>query len=184
MTLDNWYCPNCGVWVADTACYGGGALGPLRHEECGVLVRRDDGEKKDVAPEEPNKKTTATVRGAPKRFRFRSSATGPGGPHHPANAEWQFGTYFPRTDLCVTDMGLRSTGEPKGVDWIDDRVEHRNALEAEARNSELMARLKTIEKDTRAKVLTELQATIQAANQPAGKALAEFLENMRKIAGT
>ena len=30
-----------------------------------------------------------------------------------------FGVYFPGTDLCVTDMGGRGTGEPRGVEWID-----------------------------------------------------------------
>jgi hypothetical protein len=32
---------------------------------------------------------------------------------------WLYGCYFPGTDLNVSDMGVRGTGVPSGVEWLD-----------------------------------------------------------------
>ena len=52
----------------------------------------------------------------PRRFRWPV----PAGERHPngSDARYRYGCYFPRTDLCVNDMGHRSTGEPAGVEWL------------------------------------------------------------------
>lgn len=42
---------------------------------------------------------------------------------HPngSGATFCYGTYFPGTDLCVTDMGMRRTGAPEypSMEWLD-----------------------------------------------------------------
>ena len=44
-----------------------------------------------------------------------------GGEKHPNGSvrRYQYGVYFPVTDLVVGDMGGRGTGKPNGVEWID-----------------------------------------------------------------
>jgi hypothetical protein len=34
-----------------------------------------------------------------------------------------YGCYFPGTDLLITDMGVRRTGEPQweGIEWLDPK---------------------------------------------------------------
>jgi hypothetical protein len=60
-----------------------------------------------------------TYNASPRRFRFPI----PAGEKHPANHEtaWQYGCYWPMTDLVTTDMGIRRTGIPRwpGIEWID-----------------------------------------------------------------
>ena len=46
-------------------------------------------------------------RDTPRRFRGK-----PG-------SGFEHGCYFPKTDLVVSDMGQRGTGEPKDVEWLD-----------------------------------------------------------------
>lgn len=48
----------------------------------------------------------------PLRFRYGSNED---------KADWAYGAYFPQTDLCVTDMGSRSTGKPnmEHIEWLD-----------------------------------------------------------------
>lgn len=55
----------------------------------------------------------------PRRFRrpireARLPSRGEGG--------WQYGCYFPWSDLVVTDLGARRTGVPDGpgLEWLDD----------------------------------------------------------------
>lgn len=52
----------------------------------------------------------------PRRFRVRT-VTG----DHPngSKSTYQYGCYFPMTDLVVGDMGGRGTGAPKDVEWLD-----------------------------------------------------------------
>lgn len=74
--------------------------------------------------EDIERRNEMTKKGGPKRFRFRhvivpASASSTAS-MHPKDAEWQFGCYFPRTDLCVTDMGNRGTGRPTNVEWLDN----------------------------------------------------------------
>lgn len=74
------------------------------------------------------KSYAAPEKDRPMRFRFAR----PVGQHetegsaHPADAPMQYGTYFPRTDLCITDMGQRGTGRPHwpGIKWIDEEGMH------------------------------------------------------------
>jgi hypothetical protein len=44
--------------------------------------------------------------------------------HHPngTDAEYLYGCYFPQTDLCISEMGHRSTGCPNypDIEWLDD----------------------------------------------------------------
>lgn len=53
-------------------------------------------------------------------MRFRVAV--PDGRLHPngSNGPYVYGCYFPNTDLCVRDMGHRSTGKPTNVQWIDE----------------------------------------------------------------
>lgn len=54
----------------------------------------------------------------PRRFRIKLGE----GKKHPngSNNDYCYGCYFPMTDLVVGDMGNRGTGEPKGVEWLDE----------------------------------------------------------------
>ena len=52
----------------------------------------------------------------PRRFRvFLASGKHANG----SKSSYQYGCYFPMTDLVVGDMGGRGTGEPQGVEWLD-----------------------------------------------------------------
>lgn len=57
------------------------------------------------------------VKDAPRRWRHVDPEQAPGAGR--AKGEPAFGAYFPRTDLCVSDMGGRGTGEPNNVEWLD-----------------------------------------------------------------
>jgi len=48
------------------------------------------------------------------------------------DAQWAHGVYFPDTDLCVSEMGARSTGKPawSGIEWIDSAELHTMKLAA------------------------------------------------------
>lgn len=61
----------------------------------------------------------ANDRMAPRRFKFPVVA-GTHPAYHPV--PYQYGCYFPMTDLVVTDMGDRWTGCPRweGVEWLDE----------------------------------------------------------------
>lgn len=66
-----------------------------------------------IASREPSKEEPK-----PLLFRF-PTADG----RHPSGREreFQYGCYFPGTDLVVTDMGGRGTGKPQwpGIEWLD-----------------------------------------------------------------
>ncbi len=54
----------------------------------------------------------------PRRFRWHTkNGAHPNG----QDADWQYGCYFPQTDLAVSDMGYRTTGKPDFpmIEWID-----------------------------------------------------------------
>ena len=59
----------------------------------------------------------------PRRFRWPV----PAGQIHPNGTQnrWRTGSYFPLTNLTVTDMGGRGTGAPiiEGLEWIDEAPE-------------------------------------------------------------
>jgi hypothetical protein len=67
----------------------------------GVYGKHDDDCPRSPKPTGPNE---------PRRFRGRSKD----------GTIW-YGCYFPGTDLMVTQTGKRGTGEPHGVEWIDDQ---------------------------------------------------------------
>jgi hypothetical protein len=48
------------------------------------------------------------------------------------DAQWAHGVYFPDTDLCISEMGARSTGKPvwSGIEWIDSEELHTMKLAA------------------------------------------------------
>lgn len=50
----------------------------------------------------------------PRRFRVPAS-----GQHPTGRGKYHYGCYFPMTDLVVSDMGWRGTGQPKEVEWLD-----------------------------------------------------------------
>lgn len=54
----------------------------------------------------------------PRRFKIGIAVA-----NRPFERAFRFGVYFPTTDLCVNDMGGRSTGLPAGVEWIDAEEE-------------------------------------------------------------
>lgn len=54
---------------------------------------------------------------APRRWRSRLRLISAG------RLRYMHGCYFPATDLNVTDMGQRGTGEPRDVVWLDDLVD-------------------------------------------------------------
>jgi hypothetical protein len=57
----------------------------------------------------------------PRRFRVRLKD----GEKHPNGSDSRYfhGCYFPLTDLCITEMARPGTGEPSGVEWLDEKVE-------------------------------------------------------------
>ncbi len=60
----------------------------------------------------------------PRRFRWPTrNGKNDTGRETPFN----YGCYFPATDLCITDMGRRGTGEPSwpGLQWLDEATELR-----------------------------------------------------------
>ena len=58
---------------------------------------------------------TIPVTPPPRRFKLRL----PPDAKRPFDHALRYGCYFPGTDLGVSDMGGRGTGEPPDVEWID-----------------------------------------------------------------
>ena len=63
----------------------------------------------------------------PRRFRWPTYKG-----RHPNSriTPYEYGVYFPGTDLVVTDMGCRGTGEPDktkwpGIEWLDTEYSNR-----------------------------------------------------------
>lgn len=57
----------------------------------------------------------------PRRFKWQI----PNGTHPTGRkTKYQYGCYFPYTDLVVGDMGGRGTGIPQDVEWIDDKPQY------------------------------------------------------------
>jgi hypothetical protein len=63
---------------------------------------------------QPVTQAKPTNQALPCRFRWPADDKVP-------TTEWGHGVYFPVTDLCVTAMGVRSTGIPTidGLEWVD-----------------------------------------------------------------